>query len=303
MTDDWPSAGTLLATRYRLVALLETGGMAQIWHATDELLARPVAIKLPTGPQVVWREARMAAKLSHPGIAAVHDYREAVRADGTVAPFVVMELLSGETVAAHLVRENFTWQEAARVGAAVATALAAAHTSGVVHRDIKPGNVMLTPSGAKVLDFGIAAAVGSADPDPDGPVMGTPAFVAPERFAGHPAGPATDMFALGTLLYQCLSGRLPWTAGSPTELVEAACKLDPEPLPEIDALPPEVVDLCSRCLAKDPAERPTALVAALLLGEAVDARVYVPMRDLAPVVVSTWIDEPTSKSGGRHRAS
>ena len=108
MTAEWPSAGTLLATRYRLVCLLETGGMAQIWQAADELLGRPVAIKLPTGPQptglqIAWREARMAAKLSHPGIAAVHDYREAVRPDGTVAPFVVMELLAGETVAARLV--------------------------------------------------------------------------------------------------------------------------------------------------------------------------------------------------------
>jgi len=212
-----------------------------------------------------------------------------------------MELVEGRTLGEHLRAGPLDWRIAVRICAEVAAGLAAAHAEHVVHRDIKPGNVMLTPSGAKVLDFGIAAAVGSADPDPDGPVMGTPAFVAPERFAGHPATPATDMFALGTLLYQCLSGRLPWTAGSPTELVEAACKLDPEPLPEIDALPGEVVDLCSRCLAKDPAERPTALVAALLLGEAVDARVYVPLRDLAPEVVSTWMDEPTSKAG-RHRA-
>src|SRR3954468_12180615 len=169
MTDEWPSAGTLLATRYRLVCLLETGGMAQIWQAADELLGRPVAIKLPTGPQIAWREARMAAKLSHPGIAAVHDYREAVRADGTVAPFVVMELLAGETVAARLVRETFTWQEAARVGAAVADALASAHQGGVVHRDIKPGNVMLTPTGVKILDFGISATGGSRTTTTAGP--------------------------------------------------------------------------------------------------------------------------------------
>ncbi|WP_425394368.1 serine/threonine-protein kinase [Actinoplanes subtropicus] len=223
---------------------------------------------------------------------------------GTCAdqPYIVMELVEGRTLGEHLRTGPLDWRIAVRICAEVSAGLAAAHAEHVVHRDIKPSNVMLTPSGAKVLDFGIAATVGSADPDPDGPVMGTPAFVAPERFAGHPATPATDMFAVGTLLYQCLSGRLPWTAGSPSELVEATCKLDPEPLPEIDALPPEVADLCSRCLAKDPADRPTALVAALLLGEAVDARVYVPLRDLAPVVVSHWMDEPTSQAG-RHRAA
>jgi len=169
----------------------------------------------------------------------------------------------------------------------------------VVHRDVKPGNIMLTPSGVKVLDFGIAATVGTADEDPDGPVMGTPAYVAPERFAGCPATPATDMFSVGTLLYQCLSGRLPWLRATPAELVHAECHDDPDPLPEIDGLPAEVVGLMSRCLAKDPGERPTAMVAALLLAESVDARVYVPMSVHEPLPPSPrWIDEPT----GRHRA-
>jgi len=290
-----------LGGRYRLLRRIGRGGMSEVWHGHDAVLDRPVAVKvIAPGQEVtadlVQAEARSAARLAHPNVAGVHDF-------GTSAdqPYIVMELVEGRTLGDHLRSGPLDWRIAVRICAEVSAALAAAHAEHVVHRDIKPGNVMLTPSGAKVLDFGIAAAVGSADPDPDGPVMGTPAFVAPERFAGHPATPATDMFALGTLLYQCLSGRLPWTAGSPTELVEAACKLDPEPLPEIDALPGEVVDLCSRCLAKDPAERPTALVAALLLGEAVDARVYVPLHDLAPVVVSNWIDEPTSKAG-RHRA-
>src|ERR1700754_437715 len=117
MSDDWPSAGILLSARYRLVDRLESGGMADVWRADDELLGRPVAVKLPNGAHVAWREARMAARLSHPCIAAVHDYREAVRPDGAVAPFVVMELLAGETVAARLVRDPITLDEAARIGA------------------------------------------------------------------------------------------------------------------------------------------------------------------------------------------
>ncbi|MCU7727359.1 serine/threonine protein kinase [Actinoplanes sp. KI2] len=295
-------AARTLGGRYRLLRRIGRGGMSEVWHGHDAVLDRPVAVKVIAPGQdvtaeLVQAEARSAARLAHPNVAGVHDF-------GTCAdqPYIVMELVEGRTLGEHLRAGPLDWRIAVRICAEVAAGLAAAHAEHVVHRDIKPGNIMLTPSGAKVLDFGIAAAVGSADPDPDGPVMGTPAFVAPERFAGHPATPATDMFALGTLLYQCLSGRLPWTAASPTELVEAACKRDPEPLPEIPALPGEVVDLCSRCLAKDPAERPTALVAALLLGEAVDARVYVPLRDLAPVVVSNWIDQPTSQAGGRHRA-
>ena len=138
--------------------------------------------------------------------------------------------------------------------------------------------------------------------------MGTPAYVAPELFEGHPATPASDMFALGTLLHQCLSGRLPWRAASPTELVHAQRYLDPDPLPELDDLPPEVEDLVSRCLDRDPTQRPTALVAALLLAESVDARVYVPLQDLQPTI-SPWdqhaADEPTSiamQPAGRHRA-
>ena len=292
-----------LGGRYRLVRRIGRGGMSEVWHGHDAVLDRPVAVKVIAPGQdvtaeLVQAEARSAARLAHPNVAGVHDF-------GTSAeqPYIVMELVEGRTLGEHLATGPMDWRIGVRICAEVAAGLAAAHAEKVVHRDIKPGNIMLTPSGAKVLDFGIAAAVGSNDPDPDGPVMGTPAYVAPERFAGHPATPAADMFALGTLLYQCLSGRLPWTASSPTELVEAACSLDPEPLPEIDDLPPEVVDLCSRCLAKEPNERPTALVAALLLAEAVDARVYVPMRDLAPVVPAVdWADQPTSQAG-RHRAS
>ncbi|MGX6600744.1 serine/threonine-protein kinase [Micromonosporaceae bacterium Da 78-11] len=253
MTDDWPVPGALLAARYRLVSLLEIGGMAEIWRADDELLGRPVAVKLQDGPLIAWREARMAARLSHPGIAAVHDYREAVRPDGTLAPFVVMELLAGETVAARLVRAPIGWPETARVGSEVARALAAAHARGVVHRDIKPGNVMLTPTGVKILDFGISAAAGEPDDDDTGATFGTPAYVAPERLDGKPAEPATDVYGLGVLLFEMVTGQPPYPVETWEELA-AARTTGPGVLP--DDLPAAFREVVDRCLQEEPRRRP-----------------------------------------------
>jgi len=292
----------MLGGRYQLEQRIGVGGMSEVWRGHDRVLDRPVAVKImapavagtlgESGVDRVRMEARSAARLAHPNVAGVHDFGTSP-APGREVPYIVMELVDGLTLSAHLDAGLFDWRIAVRVCAEVAAALAAAHAEQVVHRDIKPANIMLTPAGAKVLDFGIAAAVGSRDPDPDGPVMGTPAYVAPERFEGLPATPASDMYSLGVLLYHCLSGRLPWQAPSHTELVAAQRHRDPEPLPAIDGMAPEVLDLCSRCLHRDPAERPTALVAALLLAEAVDARVYVPLVDLSamlprPSRVSAW---------------
>ncbi len=320
-----------LGGRYQLVQRIGIGGMSEVWRGHDRVLDRPVAVKIMapategtlgevSGVDLVRTEARSAARLAHPNVAGVHDFGTSTSVDREV-PYIVMELVEGQTLGEHLNAGPIDWRIGVRVCAEVAAALAAAHAEHVVHRDIKPANIILTPAGAKVLDFGIAAAVGTADPDPDGPVMGTPAYVAPERFEGLPATPATDMFALGTLLYHCLSGRLPWRAGTHTELVHAQRYSLPDPLPAIDGLPPEVVDLCARCLDKDPLERPTALMAALLLAEAVDARVYVPLVDLGPATarrprVPAWdraaADAPTSVAlpadpdptdrVGRHRA-
>ena len=253
MTDDWPVSGALLAARYRLVSLLEIGGMAEIWRADDELLGRPVALKLQDGPQAAWREARMAARLSHPGIAAVHDYREAVRPDGTVAPFVVMELLAGETVAARLTRSPIGWPETARVGSEVARALAAAHARGVVHRDIKPGNVMLTPTGVKILDFGISIAAGEPDDDDTGATFGTPAYVAPERLDGKPAEPATDVYGLGVLLFEMVTGQPPYPVDTWEQLADAR-RTGPSVLPT--DLPEAFRDVINRCLDDEPRRRP-----------------------------------------------
>ncbi|MBU2669250.1 serine/threonine protein kinase [Actinoplanes bogorensis] len=317
-----------LGGRYQLVRRIGVGGMSEVWHGHDRVLDRAVAVKIMgpsvegtfgdvSGVDLVRAEARSAARLTHPNVAEVHDFGTSrTEPAGRDVPYIVMELVEGQTLSAHLAAGPIDWRIGVRICAEVASALAAAHADQVVHRDIKPANVMLTPVGAKVLDFGIASSPGAPELDPDLPVMGTPAYVAPELFEGLPPTPASDMFALGTLLHQCISGHLPWRAETPTELVYAQRYRDPDPLPELDGLPSEVEDLVSRCLSRDPEDRPTAMVAALLLAEAVDARVYVPIQEFGDVMprpsISPWdqraADEPTSAEveveqvGGRHRA-
>jgi eukaryotic-like serine/threonine-protein kinase len=315
-----------LGGRYRLARRIGIGGMAEVWRGHDEVLDRPVAVKIiapalrdRVGVDLVRAEAQLAARLAHPNVASVHDFGLSPAPGGPV-PYIVMELVEGETLASHLAAGPLDWRIAVRVCAEVAAALAAAHAHQVVHRDIKPANIVLTPVGAKVLDFGIAASAGEPQLDDEAPLMGTPAYVAPERFDGVPATPATDMYSLGVLLYHCLAGYLPWPADAITERVRAHQLLRPEPLPQIDGLAAEVVDLCWQCLDASPAHRPTSMGAALLLAEAVDARVYVPLLDLAaprprPSAISPWDERAasaatdaaadTSRSAarrGRHRA-
>src|SRR5690349_19416993 len=234
--------------------------MSEIWRADDGLLGRAVAIKLPK-PQVAeilyqaWIEARTTAKLSDPHIAAVHDYGEALRPDGSTAPFVVMELLDGESLAARLAGGPLAWPDAARIGAEVAAGLATAHARRVVHRDIKPGNIMLTPTGTKILDFGISAITGAPDDDETGVTFGTPAYVAPERLDGTPAEPATDVYALGAVLFEMVDGEPPYPVDTWEEYASARAT-PPKPLPA--DLPPAFRDLVERCLAEDPRRRPAA---------------------------------------------
>jgi serine/threonine-protein kinase len=274
----------ILGDRYQLEQRIGVGGMSEVWRGYDQVLARPVAVKLlaPEEPadhacdDRARTEARSAAQLVHPNVASVYDFGMAPFPPDRQAPFIVMELVDGATLAQHLASGPMHWDIAVRVCAEVSAALAAAHGHGIVHRDIKPANIMLTPSGVKVLDFGIATTTGQRDPQPDGTVLGTPAYLAPERLRGDPATPATDMYSIGVLLYQCLTGRLPWPYDTPTRLLDAHRYRYPEPLPAIDGLAPEAADLCIRGLNEDPAERPTSLVAALVLAESVDARVYVP---------------------------
>ncbi|MFY1671320.1 serine/threonine-protein kinase [Plantactinospora sp. WMMB334] len=279
----------VLDGRYRLDRRVGAGGMSEVWHAHDEVLDRPVAVKLITLPYadpVAGRatvdqartEARSAARLAHPNIASVHDFGLAPLPDGRPAPYIVMELVEGETLAAHLRRSGaLDWRIAVRVCAETGAALAAAHLGGVVHRDVKPANIVLTPTGVKVLDFGIAALVGERDPVPGGDLVGTPAFVAPERLSGVGASPATDVYAVGVLLYLCLAGRLPWPVRTEPDRPFSHVHRTPDPLPPVADLPADVAELCQRCLSADPADRPTSAAMALLLAEAVDAQVYVPV--------------------------
>ncbi|AGL20613.1 serine/threonine-protein kinase [Actinoplanes sp. N902-109] len=254
----------MLGGRYALLDELGRGGMAVVWRARDEVLGRPVAVKL-LNPQWaadsvsrdrIRAEARAAATLSHPHIAQIHDYGE-----WNDLPYVVMELVRGVPLHQH---PRLTTPELIRLGGEVASALAAAHTQGLVHRDVKPANIMVTPAGAKVVDFGIAAVAGPMAPDEE--LLGTPAYLAPERLVGDRIEPASDVYALGVLLYRQLTGESPWSVETTTQMLTAHVYAEPAPLPQLPGVPPTVTTLVRDCLRKQPADRPTALeVAATLL--------------------------------------
>jgi serine/threonine-protein kinase len=222
-------------------------------------------------------EARAAAQLCHPHITAVYDYGEWAQRDAATVPYVVMELIDGESVAARLRRGPMPWRAAVVASAEIAAALAAAHTRGVVHRDVTPFNVMLTAAGAKVLDFGISALVGERDGGPDGSLLGTPAYLAPERLRGGAVSAATDVYALGVLLYRALTGRLPWRAETTTDILKAHLHAAPAALPELPGMPPEVAELCLSCLAKQPEDRPSSADAARRLAAAAGTTSILPV--------------------------
>jgi hypothetical protein len=262
----------LLGGRYRLVERLGGGGMSVVWRAHDEVLDRPVAVKvLAPGGYRDWirAEAQAAARLSHPNITGVHDYGESRTAGGDRLPYVVMELVNGPTLAQRLAHGRLPVRTALLVGAQVAAALAAAHARGLVHRDVKPGNVLLSPTGAKVVDFGIAAVAGArADSPSDGTLWGTPAYLAPERLAGGEVVPASDVYALGLILYRLLADAMPWPMDTVSQMLKAHRYAEPAPLPALPELPDEVAGVCRRCLAKAPADRPTAAEVARVLAHA-----------------------------------
>ncbi|MFF5053620.1 serine/threonine-protein kinase [Micromonospora sp. NPDC000663] len=279
----------LLDERYRLVEQLGAGGMSVVWRGYDEVLGRQVAVKVLASRLASDRafrhrirvEAQAAARLCHPNITNVYDYGESEQV-GLTVPYVVMELVDGMSLANRLGREvKLPWREAVTVGAEVSSALATAHARGVVHRDVTPGNVMLTSTGVKVVDFGISALVGESEKGPDGALLGTPAYLAPERLDNGQVSPATDVYAVGLLLYRMLTGRLPWQASTTTQMLRAHMYNDPDPMPQVPGLPDAVSDLVRRCLAKKPADRPATAELARTLAEAAGMLSAVPVSPAA----------------------
>ncbi|BCJ60076.1 hypothetical protein Jiend_34980 [Micromonospora endophytica] len=267
----------LLGERYRLIEQLGAGGMSVVWRGYDEVLGRQVAVKVLASRLASDRafrhrirtEAQAAARLCHPHITNVYDYGESDQV-GLTVPYVVMELVDGAPLTARLARDGrLPWREAVTVAAEVSGALATAHARGVVHRDVTPGNVMLTPTGVKVVDFGISALVGESEKGPDGTLLGTPAYLAPERLDNGQVSPATDVYAVGLLLYRMLTGQLPWQADTTTQMLRAHMYREPEPMPAVPELPAEVGDLIQRCLAKRPVDRPATTELAETLARAV----------------------------------
>src|SRR5690242_20660665 len=232
--------------------------MAVVWRAVDQVLDRPVAVKVLTAKFAggvesrirVLAEARAAARLTHPHVGAVYDYGESVTGNGDRVPFVVMELLPGRSLEQRLKQGPVPINQALKICAQVASALAAAHARGLVHRDVKPANVMLPRDGAKVVDFGLAAVAGEPTDlgGHGGVVLGTPAYLAPERLSGDTVVAATDVYALGLLLYRLLAGRMPWHADTTTQMLIAHEYLEPAPLPPISGVAPVVVDVIQQCL-------------------------------------------------------
>lgn len=280
--------GTRLHERFVLVEPIGAGGMAEVWRAEDEVLGRSVAVKFldarvggdATRRIATRREAQAAARLTHPNITRVYDYGEADLPDGRSAPYLVMELLNGQGLNERLAGGPLPVRAALTVAGQVAGALAAAHAIGVVHCDVKPGNVMLTETGAKVLDFGIAAITGDVSAS-GRPLYGTPGYLAPERRAGAEAAPPADVYALGVLLVEVLTGRRP-EGGFPT----------------VPGLPPAVARLGAAALSADPAARPAAdELARALISAAGPATSLTPAAAAAPTVVAEAVGNGSRPDG------
>lgn len=245
--------------RYEIKGVLGQGAFGRVYLGRDSQLDRDVAIKLPRGSMKkqefvsFLQEARRVAQLRHPGIVAVFDVGEF---EDRI--FIVSDFISGTTLTKWIQQTNYTWQRAAAIVADIADALGHAHSQGIMHRDVKPANVMMTVSGKPVLlDFGLALSTAEGGEAP-GLVAGTPQYMSPEQALGqaHRVDGRTDLYALGVVFYQMLSGQMPFAARSTHELLRRITEDSPQPLREIDAqLPPEVEFICQKAMAREMADR------------------------------------------------
>src|SRR5215213_1822148 len=256
--------GTVLGGRYRLVELLGQGGMATIYRGHDTQLGRDVAVKLlrpeygrdPDFSSRFRQEAQNAASLNHPNIVGVHDYGQ-----DEAGPFIVMELVDGEDLASIIRRSGaLPPRQAARIAAETARALHAAHQRGIVHRDVKPGNVMINREGqVKVTDFGIARAMAEAQMTKPGTTLGSVHYFSPEQARGDQATASSDIYSLGIVLFELLTGHRPWEADSAAAVAMARLAgPPPDPSTRRSGIPPDLVAIDRKALQTEPADRWTS---------------------------------------------
>lgn len=256
-----PTQGVSFGGRYELLSRIAIGGMGEVWEATDHVIGRTVAIKIlkdeymgdPGFLERFRAEARHAALVNHEGIASVFDYGEE---NGSA--FLVMELVPGEALSTILERDGaLSADKTLDIVAQTASALQAAHAAGLVHRDIKPGNLLITPDGrVKITDFGIARIADQVPLTATGQVMGTVQYLSPEQASGHPASPATDVYSLGIVAYECLTGKRPFTGESQVAIAMAQINEKPPPMPATVPMP--VQNLVMAMIAKKPSDRPSS---------------------------------------------
>lgn len=289
--------GVLLGNRYRLDERIAGGGMGDVWRGTDEVLGRTVAVKVllpalldePGFAERFRGEARTMATINHPGVVDVYDYGN----DDQVA-FLVMEYVEGDALSRTLHRvKRLTPARTMALMAQAADALQAAHANGIVHRDVKPGNLLVRPNGTLVLtDFGIARSELVGQLTAAGSVLGTASYISPEQAAGATATSASDVYALGVVAYQCLSGHRPFEGDNPLEIAMKHVREVPRPLP-MD-IPPAVRAIVERSMAKDPAARwPSASALAAVARQAAATLAAGPPPAMRPGSVA-----PAPTSGG-----
>ncbi|MEN9752477.1 MAG: hypothetical protein RL670_168 [Actinomycetota bacterium] len=293
-----PESGMLYGGRYRLSKRIAIGGMGEVWRAQDEVILRDVAIKIlkqeylsdPSFLERFRTEAKHAARVNHDGIANVYDYGE----DGGTA-YLVMELVPGDSLAKVIEDEKtLSVDRVLDIISQTSRALHEAHKSGLVHRDIKPGNLLITPDDiVKITDFGIARVADQVSLTATGQVMGTVQYLAPEQATGKPPTPSTDIYALGIVAYEALCGRRPFTGESQMAIAMAQINDAPPAMPE--SIPEPVQKLVLDCLAKKAVNRPSSAMALAQRAEKLMTTPRnvmpptTPLTTLSPVTTSTTI--------------